>query len=96
VIINKLNGTISGTVFRLANITHQNRRLFFCDSNQWHVRGTQVVPSDPGETLASYDRHGNQRCNAVFFDGHMETLTPAGVDSAIYDPANFTNQMPAN
>lgn len=91
VITNKADGTTTGKTFRFAAITHQNRRLFFCDSSQWHVRGSQVVAGTPGQTLASYDRHGKNRCNAVFFDGHMETLTPQGVDSAILDPANFTN-----
>ena len=91
VIINKANGTSTGKIFRFAAITHQSRRLFFCDSNQWHVRGHQVVEGNPGQTLASYDRHGKNRCNAVFFDGHMETLTPEGVDSAIFDPAKFSN-----
>jgi len=57
------------------------------------VRGQQVEPGEPGQTLASYDRHGKNRCNVVFFDGHMETLTPQGVDSAIYDPANFSNSL---
>lgn len=87
------DGTVTGPVFRFSGITHPNRRLFFCDSNQWHVRGQQVVAGSPGQTLASYNRHGKNRCNAVFFDGHMETLTPRGVDSAIYDPANFVNAL---
>lgn len=93
VITRNADGTITGTIFRQAAITHQSRRLYMCDSKEWQVRGQQVTISTPGQTLASYDRHGKNRCNAMFFDGHIETLTPKGVDSSIFDPANFTNSL---
>lgn len=88
VITHKTNGTATGRTFLFSAITHQSRRLFFCDSHQWHVRGQHI---EQNNQLSAYDRHGRNRCNVVFFDGHMETLTPRGVDSAIHDPANFSN-----
>lgn len=91
VITIKEDGSRTGKIFRFSTITHAGQRLFFCDSRQWHVRGPQVTPGNPGSTLASYDRHGKNRCNVMFFDGHIETLYPSGVDSAIFDPANFVN-----
>lgn len=94
VITYRTDGTTSGTVFRFNTITHPAKRLFFCDSNQWHVRGQQVVPNTPGQTLASYNRHGENRSNVIFFDGHAATLRPSGLDTAIYDPANFSSASP--
>jgi len=84
----KDDGSVTGAIFRFNTLTHPARRLFFCDSNQWHVRWQQVVPGTPGQTLASYNRHGQNKCNVIFFDGHTATLTPAEVDHAIYDPGS--------
>lgn len=78
------DGNIKGTRFRTSAITHPSRRLYFCDSYQWHVAGDQV--QNARTTFAAYDRHGKNRCNAVFFDGHVESLSPKAVNTAIYDP----------
>ncbi|MBC8041186.1 MAG: type II secretion system protein [Opitutaceae bacterium] len=87
IITHRTDGTTTGTLFRFNAITHPAKRLFFCDSNEWHVRGQQVVTGTPGQTLASYNRHGENRNNVIYFDGHVAALTPAEVDKAIYDPA---------
>lgn len=83
----KADGSYTGTIFRFSTITQPGKRLFFADSYQWHVRGSQVAPGNPGQTLAAYNRHGDGKCNVIFFDGHATTLTPAAVDQAIYDPS---------
>lgn len=94
VITRKADGGHTGTIFLTANITHPAKRLFFTDSSQWHVRGQQVMPANPGQTLAAYDRHGAGRCNVIFFDGHVGTLKPADVDTAIFDPRNLFVSAP--
>ncbi|MFV0338141.1 MAG: type II secretion system protein [Chthoniobacterales bacterium] len=80
----------AGTEFRLVTITNKKNRLFFCDSYEWHVSGSGVNPASSGDTLAAYDRHGENRCNVIFFDGHATSLNPKQLDTAIYDPENFT------
>jgi prepilin-type N-terminal cleavage/methylation domain-containing protein/prepilin-type processing-associated H-X9-DG protein len=89
VVVQKPDGSTTGSIFRFNTITYPSRRLFFCDSNQWQVRASQVVPNDPGHTLAAYSRHGGDKCNVIFFDGHTATLTPTEVDKAIYDPGSL-------
>lgn len=69
-------------LFRKTEITHPHKRLWICDSTEWHV-----TPKNDGTVNhAAVDRHGKDRCNVLFFDGHVETLNKAAVEKAVYNP----------
>lgn len=60
--------------FTFSRISHQASRLMVCDSNDWHTLAVVV----------NVRRHGG-RFNAVFFDGHVQSLAGASGLSAAQD-----------
>ena len=70
--------------FRQTEITHASRRLFICDAKEW-----QVTASASGDSKwPDYDRHGDGKCNVLFFDGHIGALNKVEVNKALYDPGS--------
>ena len=70
----------SGPRYRLTEITYSASRLMFCDSDSWHINPKVT------EDHADLSRHGENRCNGVFYDGHIDMLTPEQIHLAIADP----------
>jgi len=70
--------------YMLSEVTHKPNRVMFCDSNQWHI-GENV---DFNEHVDA-DRHGGGLANAVFFDGHIEQLTPEEIELSVTDPQRY-------
>jgi prepilin-type processing-associated H-X9-DG protein len=69
-------------LFRKTEITHRSKRLWICDSAEWHVS----PKSDGSVNHAQADRHGKDKCNVLFFDGHVESLNKAAMEKAVYNP----------
>ncbi|MEO8616948.1 MAG: prepilin-type N-terminal cleavage/methylation domain-containing protein [Luteolibacter sp.] len=80
--VNVSNPTNWQRSFRQVEITQQSRRLFICDAKEW-----QVTPSATGQAaFPDYTRHGNGKCNVLFFDGHIGSLNKIEVNKALYNP----------
>lgn len=65
--------------FQFSRITHADSRPLFMDGRNWLMRNDR-------EDLLAPDRHGHNKSNVVFFDGHVETLDGASILQAIGDP----------
>lgn len=78
--LSRIDDDGTGPRYRLNEVTFPARRLLFCDSNQWHIGENNSHDS------ADYHRHGPDRCNAIFFDGHIELLTPTEIDRSVSEP----------
>ena len=69
-------------LFRKTEITDRSKRLWLSDSTEW-----QVTPKADGTAnFAEANRHGRERCNVLFFDGHVEVLGKAATGKAVYHP----------
>jgi len=82
---------------RLSQIKNQSERICFGDSGDWNLGGT-----DPyGQTAVEYwvvnawnrnaggqaiDRHGRDRSNYWYYDGHAKTLPPREAWFGVCDP----------
>lgn len=75
----------SGDFVKWVVITDQATRLLFCEAKDWQIGGKSF------DGVVVYDRHGSGKSNSIFFDGHIELLTPKGIETSITDPENFTN-----
>ncbi len=58
-------------IFRMSEITDPAQRVYFGDSQDYHMAAANV----------DTDRHGDH-ANFVFFDGHVEPLTAEQIESA--------------
>lgn len=77
---------LDGGSISISSIPELGDRIFAGDAINWHLftdsRSTMSTIS------ADLNRHGEDKANYVFFDGHVETLTEAQAAIAIRDPAN--------
>lgn len=79
----------SGTKFGLHEVTFPEARVMFAEADDlWHLTGTN---SDMASKVATH-RHGTEFCNAIFFDGHVEQLTPEEVQLSVGDVTQFIKQ----
>ncbi len=69
--------------FQQAAITFPSKRLFLCDAIEWQINMTS---SGALLDFPDYNRHGTNKCNALFYDGHIETVAKARLQQAVYDP----------
>lgn len=81
--INASSVSSNQRTFQSGSITPKSKRLFLCDATEWQI---SPGPADAGHAV--YDRHGKNRCNVLFFDGHVETLPPAAVIKAAFNPGS--------
>lgn len=68
--------------FATYEIGDASRRLFMCDATEWQINctGAGVV------SFPDYNRHGTNKCNVLFFDGHVAPLSKSDTDQAVYNP----------
>lgn len=69
--------------FQQAAITYPSKRLFLCDAIEWQIN---ITSSGVLQDFPDYNRHGANRCNALFYDGHVESVAKARLQQAVYDP----------
>lgn len=75
----------SGPKYRMSEITFPERRLMFIDSKAWHINKNFSESVHP-----DLDRHGDS-CNAVFFDGHVESMNSLeAVRLSVADPQKYS------
>jgi len=72
--------------FQTVGITHKSRRLFVCDANEWQVQAGASATSVA--SFPEYNRHGQGKCNVLFYDGHVESLNSAQINQALFNPGN--------
>ncbi len=71
------------TDFRAEQITHSDKRMLFCVSDEWQVGGGRAT------SFPDFDRFGGDKAPVVFFDGHTDSLNADQMYYAINDPQNL-------
>ncbi len=85
------SGESSPRRFKMLTITHPSRRFLIGDGLTWDI-GVDDLPATFSEESigtsnhAAVNRHGKERSNVLFFDGHAASLTPLQVYYSIVDP----------
>ncbi|WP_269540642.1 prepilin-type N-terminal cleavage/methylation domain-containing protein [Cerasicoccus fimbriatus] len=83
----RLKSDGSGPQYNLSVVTFPSNRLMFIDSKAWHIN--KMVGSKE-EIQPDFDRHGDS-CNAVFFDGHVESMNSLeAVRLSVADPQKYS------
>jgi len=76
------SGVANKNYIKTLNIKKPSNRIHYACCNQWHFNLNNFAEN------IDFDRHGEGRCNAAFFDGHIESLTRAEIERAILLPEN--------
>lgn len=70
--------------FRLASITYKSVRPQVMDGTEWQT-GTSG-------TYTSFNRHGTNKCNVLFFDQHVEMCTKQEIVDGMSDPIKIAKE----
>jgi prepilin-type processing-associated H-X9-DG protein len=70
--------------FQSLLVSNQSRRALLADGDNWQIDPSLAIQNSG----AALSRHGTNRCNVVFFDGHVEAVTPDRLYKTLFDPAS--------
>lgn len=76
------DGAQTGNPVKFVRITNPSKRLQFCCSDMWQINQNNLE----NDGFVAFDRHGKNRCNVAFFDGHIESMRRENIAKAVRNP----------
>ncbi|MDA3960230.1 MAG: prepilin-type N-terminal cleavage/methylation domain-containing protein [Planctomycetota bacterium] len=74
--------------YHLDSVDHHSQRILIADSSDWWLNHILWHNAAGWYSCEDPTRHGN-RLNALFVDGHVQSLTAAQAKPALQNPSNF-------